>query len=108
MSGLVRGASDEGDRRGVEHPVRWTVVMTITPPRRGWRVCLWCVVALSFDQPLGVLELDEVGDSLAEVVEVVVEPGPEALLLEGLDPAFGAAIGLGFTDVGRVVEYPQP
>jgi hypothetical protein len=65
-------------------------------------------VAVPLDEPLGVVELDEVGDGVAEVVEVVVEPGPQALFFEGLDPSFGAAVGLGFAEVGGVVGDAEP
>jgi hypothetical protein len=65
-------------------------------------------VAVSFDQPLVVVELDEVGDGSAEVVEVGVEPRPQALLLERLDPPFGAAVAFGFADVGGVFEDAEP
>jgi hypothetical protein len=52
---------------------------------------------VALDEPLGVVGLDEAGHRLAEVVDVVVEPSPQALLLEGLDPALGAAVALGLT-----------
>jgi hypothetical protein len=38
-------------------------------------------VAESLDEPLGVAELDEGSDGLAEIVDVAVSPGPQALLL---------------------------
>jgi hypothetical protein len=51
-------------------------------------------VAVSADQPLGVVGLDEAAYGLAELVDAVVQLCPQALLFEGADPAFGAAVGL--------------
>jgi hypothetical protein len=51
-------------------------------------------VAEAFDQPLTVVELNEGGDGLAQLVDVLVGAGPQALLLEGLDPSLGAAVAL--------------
>lgn len=42
------------------------------------------------------------------VVYVVVEPSPQALLLEGLDPALGAAVALRLAHVGGVIGDAQP
>src|SRR3712207_3626638 len=52
----------------------------------------WCSVAEAFDEPLGVVGVDELGDGLAQIVDVAVGPGPQALFLERLDPALGAAV----------------
>jgi hypothetical protein len=51
-------------------------------------------VAEPADQTLGVVGQDEAGHGLAELVDVVVQLGPEALLFEGADPPLGAAVGL--------------
>jgi hypothetical protein len=55
------------------------------------------------DEPGAVVALDEAGHGLAELLDGVVQLDPQALLLEGADPAFGAAVGLGFTQERRVV-----
>ncbi len=41
---------------------------------------------MALDEPLIVVDGDEGVHRLAEVVDVVVEPCPQALLLESLDP----------------------
>jgi hypothetical protein len=51
-------------------------------------------VAVALDQPRGVVAVDEAGHGLAELVAGVVQLDPQALVLEGADPAFGAAVGL--------------
>jgi hypothetical protein len=60
------------------------------------------------DQPLGVVGVDEAGHGLAELVDSVVQLRPQALLLQGADPAFGAAVGLRLAQEGGVVGDPQP
>jgi hypothetical protein len=66
-------------------------------------------VAVSADQPLGVVGLDELGldepgDGLAELVDGVVQLRPQALFLEGADPALGgAAVGLRLAQEGGVI-----
>lgn len=64
-------------------------------------------MSVALDEPLGVVSGDEAGHGLAEVVDVVVQPGPEALLLEGLDPVLGATVALGLADMGGVVGDAQ-
>jgi len=63
---------------------------------------------VSTDQPRGVVAVDEAGDGLAQLVDGVVQLRPQALLLEGTDPALGAAVGLRLTEEGGVVADPQP
>ncbi len=58
-------------------------------------------VAKPLDDPLAVVELDETGDRLAQLVDGAVAPRPQALLLEGLDPALGAPVSLRLTGIGR-------
>jgi hypothetical protein len=65
-------------------------------------------VAEPSNQPLAVVGLDEAGHGLAEVVDGVVQLGPQALLLEGADPAFGAAACLRLAQEGGVVGDAQP
>jgi len=60
------------------------------------------------DEPGAVVALDEAGHGLAELLDGVVQLDPQALLLEGADPAFGAAVGLGFTQERRVVADAEP
>jgi len=50
-------------------------------------------VLVALDEPLVVVELGPCSDGLAEVVDGVVELGPEALFFEGSDEPFGAAVG---------------
>ena len=65
-------------------------------------------MAESADQPLGVVGLDEASHGLAELVDAVVQFDPQTLLLEGADPALGAAVGLRLAQEGRVVGDPKP
>ena len=65
-------------------------------------------MAESADQPLGVGGLDEASHGLAELVDAVVQFDPQTLLLEGADPALGAAVGLRLAQEGRVVGDPKP
>jgi hypothetical protein len=60
------------------------------------------------DEPGAVVAVDEAGHGLAELLYGVVQLDPQALLLEGADPAFGAAVGLGFTQERGVVADAQP
>ena len=69
---------------------------------------LWGAVAEPADQPLGVVGVDEDGHRLAELVDGVVQLGPQALLFQGADPAFGAAVGLRLAQEGGVVGDAQP
>jgi hypothetical protein len=63
---------------------------------------------MPLDEPGGVVALDEAGHGLAELLHGVVQLNPQALVLQGADPAFGAAVGLGFTQERRVIADPQP
>lgn len=63
-------------------------------------------MAQAFDEPLVVVGLDEGGDALSEVIDIVEEPGPEALLLDG--PQFCHSVALRLTDEGSVVFDAQP
>jgi len=47
---------------------------------------------MSLDEPLLAVATSELDDRLAQILDVFVEPGPQALLLEGSDEAFGAAV----------------
>jgi hypothetical protein len=51
-------------------------------------------VAVPLDQPRGVVAVDEAADGLAQLVDGVVQLGPQAWFFEGADPALGAAVGL--------------
>ena len=64
-------------------------------------------MAQAFDEPLVVVGLDEGGDPLAEIVHVLEEPRPEALLLDGPHEAFGHAIALGLADEGGSSSMPS-
>jgi hypothetical protein len=55
------------------------------------------------DQPRGVVAVDEAAYGLAQLVDGVVQLRPQALLLQGADPPFGAAIGLWLAQEGGVV-----
>jgi hypothetical protein len=61
------------------------------------------LVAVALDKPGAVVALDEAGHGLAELLHGVVQLDPQALLLEGADPAFGAAVGLGLAQERRAV-----
>jgi hypothetical protein len=50
-------------------------------------------VAEPIEQPLGVVGINEPGDGLAQLIDGVAQLRPQALLLEGADPALGAAVG---------------
>jgi hypothetical protein len=65
-------------------------------------------VSVSFDEPRCVVEFGPSSDSLAEVVDGVVEIGPEALLFQGADEPFGTAVGFGFADEGGIVCDSEP
>jgi len=55
------------------------------------------LVAVALDEPGAVVAVDEAGHGLAELIHGVVELDPQALVLEGADPALGAAVGLRLT-----------
>lgn len=61
----------------------------------------------SLDEPRFVLGLDELSDRLAQVVRVLEEPGPQALLLQGPDEALGHPVALRLADVGGIVLEPS-
>src|SRR5690606_41328839 len=63
---------------------------------------------LALDEPFVVVGLGPGRDSLAEVVDGVVRFGPEALLFEGADEPFGAAVGFWLTNEGGVVSDTEP
>jgi hypothetical protein len=65
-------------------------------------------VAVALNEPGAVVAVDEAADGLAQLIHGVVELNPQALLLEGADPAFGAAVGLRLTQERRVVADAQP
>ena len=65
-------------------------------------------VAVPLDQPGVVVAVDEAADGLAQLVHGVVQLSPQALLLEGADPALSAAVGLGLAKEGGVIADPQP
>jgi hypothetical protein len=65
-------------------------------------------VAVPLDQPRGVVAVDEAADGLAQLVDGVVQLDPQALLLEGADPALGAAVGLRLAQEGGVVGDAEP
>ena len=54
-------------------------------------------MAVALDEPGAVVAVDEAGHGLAELIHGVVELDPQALVLEGADPALGAAVGLRLT-----------
>lgn len=69
----------------------------------------WCSAAEALHHPLRAAEPDERGAGLAEVVDVAVDRGLCALLLECLDPSLGG-VGRGVSDAepgqgaGEVIE----
>ena len=68
----------------------------------------WGLVAVALDQPGAVVVLDEAGHGLAELVDGVVQLGPQALLVEGADPPLGATIGLRLAQEGGVGGDAEP
>src|SRR4029450_8163479 len=65
-------------------------------------------MAVPLDEPGAVVVLDEAGHGLAELLHGVVQGGPQALLLEGADPALGATVGLRLPQERRTVGDPEP
>ena len=63
---------------------------------------------MALDEPGAVVAVDEAGHGLAQLVNGVVQGGPQALVLEGADPAFGAAVGLRLTQERGIIDDPQP
>jgi hypothetical protein len=63
---------------------------------------------VALDQPRVVVAVDEAGHGLTELLHGVVQLDPQALVLEGPDPAFGAAVGLRLTQERRIVADAQP
>jgi hypothetical protein len=68
----------------------------------------WGAVAVALDEPRGVVAVDEAGHGLAELIDRVVQLDPQALVLEGTDPALGAAVGLRLTQERGAVGDPEP
>jgi hypothetical protein len=60
------------------------------------------------DEPGAVAAVDEAGHGLAELFQSVIQLDPQALVLEGADPALSAAVGLRLTQERRAVGDPQP
>ena len=100
-------------RRGVTAP-GWldsSDVYLIMPPRSWWglgRPPFGVRWAVSADQPLGVVGLDEAGHGLAELVDAVVQVDPQALLFAGADPSLGAAACPRLAQERGVVADAQP
>ena len=65
-------------------------------------------MSVALDEPFVVVGLGPGRHRLAEVVDGVMQLGPEALFFEGADEPFGAAVGFGFSDVGGVVCDAEP
>ena len=63
---------------------------------------------MALDEPLRVVGVGPGSDGVAELIDGVMQLGPQALFFEGADEAFGAAVGLGLTDVGGVVGEAEP
>jgi hypothetical protein len=63
---------------------------------------------VSLDQPRGVVAVDEAADGLAQLLDGVVQLDPQALLLEGADPAFGAAVGFRLAQERGIVGDAEP
>lgn len=61
------------------------------PPGRPLKVC----GGRGVFRPLGIVQPGEDGHGSAKVGDVVIERGPQVLLLEGLDPPFDAAVTFG-------------
>ena len=65
-------------------------------------------MSVASDEPLCVVELGPSNDGSAEIVDAVVEVGPEALFFQGADEPFGTAVGFRFADEGGVVSDTEP
>jgi hypothetical protein len=63
---------------------------------------------MSFDQPFVVVAAGELQHGLAQICNVFVEARPQALLLEGSDEAFRAAVARRLAGEGRAVLNPEP
>jgi hypothetical protein len=63
---------------------------------------------VALDAPGAIVALDEAGRGLAELIDGVIQGGPQALLLEGADPALGTAACLRLAQERRAVGDPQP
>ena len=59
----------------------------------------WGAVPVPFDEPFGVVQLGELVNGLAQLVDGGVGPGPQALFLQGADEALGAPVGFGLPDL---------
>jgi len=60
----------------------------------------WADVSDLLDQPLGVVLGDEAADGIAHVIDRLVDPAMDDLLLEGAEEALDDAIGFGLADKG--------
>jgi hypothetical protein len=65
-------------------------------------------VTVSLDQPFLVVATGEFDHRLAKILDVGVELGPQALLLEGADEALGAAVAGRLAGEGGTVFDPKP
>ena len=65
-------------------------------------------MAVALDKPGAVVAVDEAGHGLAELIDGVVQLDPQALVLEGADPPFGAPVGLRLAQEGGIIGDPQP
>src|SRR5205085_3447195 len=65
-------------------------------------------VTESFDEPLGVVAGDELGDDAPRLGEALEAMEIEALLLEGAHKALDHAVALGLPDVRWGDRHPQP
>ena len=82
--------------------------MTITPPARPLPRGAPRVASEPLDEPLVVVGVDERGDTLSEVVDILEELGPQAPLLERPHERLGDAVALGLADEGGVVDDAEP
>ena len=60
-------------------------------------------MAVTLDEPGAVVAIDEASHGLAQLVDGVVQLNPQALVLEGADPAFGATVRLGLAEECGIV-----
>ena len=63
---------------------------------------------MALDEPGAVVAVDEAGHGLAELFDGVVQLNPQALVLEGADPALSTAVGLRFSKERGIVADAQP
>jgi hypothetical protein len=95
-----------------QHPVSWTDLWSVWSCRLGCLCCLvgllGCAVAVALNEPGAVVAVDEASHGLAELLDGIVQLNPQALVLEGADPALGAAVGLRLTQERGTVGDPEP